>query len=186
MDEPSVAQRISDCGKQMAITAVPVYTVNGAVHPPTLVAACARMAGHFLFRSFGLDTRGARPGDAVLSTQAAEKTPVLLRTCAAVLASLGDAIPPTPPQPLVDESTKPREDYLQTQERLLPVFAPLQAKYGLDDYQAARAAAVATAVAAHAVRKHLVPARAFGVAAFAFMEGSRTVPAPDGGGAKPA
>ncbi len=179
MTEPPAEQRIAECGKQMAIAAVPLYTVNGAVHPPTLVAALARMAGCFLFRSFELDTGAAKPGDALLSPQATEKTPVLLRTCAAVLTSLGNALPSSPPQPLIDAKTRPREDYLQSHAHLFPVLVPLQITHGLDDYQAARAAAVATAVTIHTVRKHLEPVTAFGVAAFAFTEGSRTVPAPD-------
>ena len=161
----------------MAIAAVPVYTANGVVHPPTLVAACARMAGFFLLRSFGVVTEEMIPGEAILSPQASEKTPVLLRTCAAVLASLGTTIPADPPQPLIDAATKPRESFLETQARLLPVFAALALEHALDDYQAARAAAVAAAITAHTVRKHLDPVRGFGVAAFAFTEGSRTVPA---------
>jgi len=165
----------------MAIAAVPLYTHNGAVHPPTLVAALARMSGYFLFRSFELDTGDAKPGDALLSLQASAKTPVLLRTCAAVLTTLGNALPPSPPQPLIDAKTQPREDCLQSEARLFPVLVPLQITHGLDNYQAARAAAVATAVTIHTVRRRLEPVTAFGVAAFAFTEVSRTVQAPDGG-----
>lgn len=180
MTDPSPEQRISECGKAMAIAAVPVYTVNGAVHPPTLIAACARMAGYYLLRSFGVVTTSMKPGEAVLSPQASEKTPVLLRTCVGVLATLGNSIPSDPPQPFIDEKTTPCEDFLQTQARLLPVFAPLRAKFSLDEYQAARAAAVATAIAAHAVRANIDVTRSIGVAAFGFTEGSRTVPTPAG------
>ena len=181
MTEPSLEQRISECGKHMAIAAIPAYTVDGKIHPPTVVAACARMAGLFLLRSFHLAMSAAEPGEVILSPQASERSPVLLRTCAAVLASLGDVIPPDPPRPLVDDEHTPREEFLQTQARLESLFQPIVRTFGLDDYQAARAAAVATAITAHMVRKVLDPTRAFGVAAFAFMEGSRTVPAPPPG-----
>ena len=178
MSDRPPEHRIAECGKQMAIAAVPAYTVDGAVHPPTLVAGCARMAGFYLLRSFGLGTPpGVRPGDAVLSGQASEKTPVLVRTCAGILARLGHTIPAAPLEPLIDAATAPREAFLETQARLQPLFDPLTVQFALDDYQAARAAAVAAAIAAHTVRERLAPARGLGLAAFAFAEGGRTIPA---------
>jgi hypothetical protein len=162
----------------MAMAAVPAFTTEGVLHPPTVIAACARMAGTYLFRSFGLNTIGVEPGQIVLSPQASEQTPLLLRTCAAILSSLGTAISSSPSDALVDEKTKPREEFLATQRRLDPVFAPLKAKYQLDDHAAARAAAVATGMAVHAFAKHVEANHGFGLAAFCFTEGSRTVPAP--------
>lgn len=181
MTDQTLEQRISECGKAMAMAAVPVYTLNGSVHPPTLVAACARMSGYYLLRSSGGVTAAMKPGETILSPQASEKTPVLLRTCAAILASLGHSLPASPPQPLVDAANTPREDFLQTQSRLVPVFAPLLARFGLDHYDAARSAAVAAAITIHTVSKHLELTRGYGAAAFAFMEGSRTVPTHDAG-----
>ena len=181
MTDQTLEQRISECGRAMAMAAVPIYTLNGSIHPPTLVAACGRMSGYYLLQSFGVVTTAMKPGETILSPQAAEKTPVLLRTCAAILASLGHSLPPDPPQPFVDETNTPREDFLQSQGRLVPVFAPLLVKFGLDHYNAARAAAVATAITVHTVTKHIELTRGFGAAAFAFTEGSRTVPAHDAG-----
>lgn len=180
MSDQTPDQRIAECGRQMAVAAVPAYTANGNVHAPTLVAACGRMAGTYLFRSFHLHIEGLAPGEVVLSPQASEQTPLLLRTCAAVLSSLGIAIPSNPQEPLVDEATKSRESLPETNQRLDPIFEPLKSKYNLDDLQMARAAAVAAAVAAYTVRTHLDPIRGFGIAAYSFMEGSRTVPAAQG------
>lgn len=177
MPDPTLEQRISECGKAMAMAAVPVYTHNGSVHPPTLVAACARMSGYYLLRSVDVVTAAMQPGQAILSQQASEKTPVLLRTCAAVLASLGHSVPSNPPQPLVGQADAPREEFLRSQSRLAPVFDPLLAEFGLDHYNAARAAAVATAITVHTVGTHVEVARGYGIASFAFIEGSRTVPA---------
>lgn len=178
MSIPTPDQRISECGKAFAVAALPAYTNAGAVHPPTLVAACARMAGFYLLRSVGAVSGAMPSGAAILSPQVAARSPVLARTCAAVLASLGHVLPPEPPQPLVAPEAKPREDVLQAQARLLPVFAPIQARFALDDDQAARAAAVAAALVAHTVRKHLDAGRSFGLAVFGFAEGSQTVPGP--------
>lgn len=158
--------------------AVPRYTVDGIVHPPTLVCATARMAGYFLLRSTGAVTDEMKPGAAVLSPQVSERSGILLRTCAAVLATLGHVIPSDPPRPLVPEGTRPREDVLETQARLLPVFDPFRRSYALDDYELSRAAAVATAMTVHTLRKHLDVMTAFGIAAFGFAEGSHTVPMP--------
>lgn len=178
MTAPSPDQRIAACGKALAMAAVPVYTSAGTIHPPTLVSACARMAGFYLLRSTGTVTSTMQAGAAILSPQVAERSQVLARTCVAVLVSLGHVIPPDPPQPLVPEEARPREDFLQTQAHLQPVFAPIQTQFELDDDQAARAAAVATALVAHTVRKNMDVARSFGLAVFGFAEGSQTVPAP--------
>jgi hypothetical protein len=180
VNDQTLDQRIAECGRQMAMAALPAYTTNGNIHPPTLVAACARMAGTYLFRSFQLHIEGLAPGDVVLSPQASEQTPLLLRTCAAVLSNLGIAIPSSPQEPMIDGATKSREELPETNRRLDPIFEPLKGKYSLDDLQMARAAAVAAAVATYTVRQHLEPTRGFGVAAYSFMEGSRTVPAAKG------
>src|SRR5262245_45478139 len=109
--------RISECGKAMAIAAVPLYTHEATVHPPTLLAACARMAGFYLLRSAQVVTATMEPGQAVLSSQVSERSGVLLRTCAAVLGHLGHVVPAAPLQPLIDESTSSRESFLETQAR---------------------------------------------------------------------
>ena len=161
------------------MAAVSAFTTPGAgVHPPTLIAACARMAGTYLFRSFGLRIpEGAAPGQVVLSEEASKQIPALLQTCAGVLARLGTTIASAPSGPIVEEKSKPRQELLDTQKRLEPLFAPLQLKYVLDNRQAAHAAAVATAMAVHASRQHLDPNAGFGLAAFSFAEGSQTLPA---------
>jgi len=168
--------RISECGKALALAAIPAYTRNGTVHPPTLVCACGRMAGYYLLRSAGAASGTLAPGTAILSPQVSERSGVLARTCAAVLASLGHVIPPDPPRPLIAADAMPREEFLQTDALLRPLFAPLQAQLSVDDYQMARAAAVATALAAHTVRKVLEPVRSFGLAVYGFAEGSQTAP----------
>jgi hypothetical protein len=43
MTELPAEQRIAECGKRMAIAAVPLYTVNGAVHPPTPIVLLPKL-----------------------------------------------------------------------------------------------------------------------------------------------
>lgn len=174
MDEQS--RRVAECGKQLAMATTAPFTVNGSIHPPTLVLACARMAGTYVFRSLHLDPPGAVPGDAVLSAGAAAEIPRLLLVCASILKSLGKTVPEGPPAPLDQPAKMSRVDLLETQALLDPLYAPLQQQFALDDLHMARAAAVATAMKIFSVSKVLDHVTGFGLAACGFSEGSQTTP----------
>jgi hypothetical protein len=173
-----VNQRIAECGKQMAMAAIPAFTTDGKVHPPTVVAAVSRMAGAYLFRSLGHRIDGLAPGSAVLSPQADAQLPVLMRTTANILATFGKTLPEGPAAPVEEELAKIRCDLFESVAKLDPVFAPLRTQFELDDAQMARAGGVATGVTIHAVSKIYDHARAFGLAVYGFNEGAKTVPKP--------
>ena len=173
-----LGQKMSDSAREYANATISALQLPGGVHPPTVVAACARMAGTYLFRSFDLELQGAQPGQAVLSAAADEHSPMLLRTAAGILSKLGITIASAPTSPLVDEKTKPMHEFLHTQRLLEPLFAPIRSKFDFTTRQAAQAAAIATAILIHHFVKHLEPNAAFGLAAFAFIEGSKTAPDP--------
>ena len=177
MHDPASAQKISECGKELAIATVPAFTSAAGVHIPTMIAATARMAGTYLFRSLSLSVGAAAPGDAVLSREATEASPLLLRTCAGILNALGTTIASQPNAPLGGEKNQPRKTFLETQAILDPLYAPAKIKFALSDRQMAQAAAVATGITIHHFAKYLDPTRAFGIAALAFAEGSQTMPA---------
>jgi hypothetical protein len=176
METPSLNQRISECGKEFARAAVREYTSGTSLHPVTLIAACARMAGAQFLRSTGLITPDMQPGSVLISPEANAGTTLLLRTCAAVLASLGHQLPTHPPASLADDFQHVREDFLQSHKRLAPVVERLRLEYNLDDSQMARSGAIATALAIHSVRTKVPADRAFGIASFALTEGAKTVP----------
>jgi hypothetical protein len=178
MEDATSTQRISECGKELAIATIPAFTSSGGVHIPTMIAACARMAGTYLFRSLALNVGAAAPGDAVLSLEATERSTLLLRTCAGILKSLGTIIASEPSEPLGGERNQPLKTFLETQAILDPLYAPAKAKFSLSDRQMAQAAAVASGVLVHHFAKYIEPNRGFGIAAVAFAEGSQTVPAP--------
>ena len=178
MDEPTAAQRIAECGRDLVVATVPAFTSAAGVHNPTMIAACARMAGTYLFRSFALDVLSVMPGQAVLSLEAVEHTPLLLRTCAGILQSLGTTIANEPPTTLGTGTRQPTKTLIETQAILDPLYAPAQAKFALNDRQMAQAAAVAAGMIVHHFAKYVDPNTGYGIAAFAFTEGSRTVPAP--------
>jgi hypothetical protein len=143
-----------------------------------MIAACARMAGTYLFRSLPLDIGAAAPGDAVLSMEATENSPLLLATCAGILKSLGTTIAEEPSEPLGSDRNQPLNTFLETQAILDPLYAPAKTKFSLSDRQMAQAAAVATGILVHHFAKYVQPNRGFGIAAVAFAEGSQTAPAP--------
>ena len=141
-----------------------------------MVAACARMSGNYLLRSFRLDLSAVPPGQVVLSAEAGEKTSMLVRFCASMLQTLGTPIVNSPPASLDALSSRIKQELMDTQRKLEPVFEPLKRQHGLDDEQMAKAAALATGALIHQVAKHVDPHVAFGCAAYGFMEGARTAP----------
>jgi len=93
------------------------------------------------------------------------------------LKSLGTNIASEPSESLGGEKNQPQKTFLETQAILDPLYAPAKDKFSLSDRQMAQAAAVAAGVLVHHFAKHVEPNRGFGIAAFAFAEGSQTVPA---------
>jgi hypothetical protein len=63
--------------------------VPGGIHPATVIAASARMAGTYLFRSFELNLQGVKPGQVVLSAQAAQREGELIQVALGSLARFG-------------------------------------------------------------------------------------------------
>ena len=170
-------QKISDCGRMLASSIIQTLTENGSIHPPTLISATARMSGHYLFKSFRIDTSSLIPGEPILSSQSSEKTPLLISTCLNILAALGKAIPSKAPNLNLDEMVKPRIDFLQTQALLTPVFNDCQGKFQINDEQMGQAGSVATGIIIHLVAKNFDFINGFGLACFYFTEGAKTVPA---------
>lgn len=176
MEDPATSHRISLCGKDLAVACAKAMTIDGAVNLPSMIAGCARMSGRYLLRSLGLDLSTLAAGHAVLHAATAERTPVLLHLCASIVTQLGTKLASAPTRPLGTLGVPVKDDALATQRTLEPVFAPLQARFALDDEQMARAAAVAAAILVHQSGRHMDADDAFGVAALGFFEGSGTVP----------
>jgi hypothetical protein len=174
--DPATLRRISECGKALAIACAKAMTIGESVNLPTMVAGCARMSGSYLLRSFRLDLSTVPPGQAVLSVEASSKTPQLLRLCASTLQTLGTTIPSSPPASLEAQGSKLKQDFLDAQRTLEPVFAPLKLQHSLDDEQMAKAAAVATGALIHQFAKYMDPSAGFGYAVYGFTEGARTAP----------
>ena len=148
------------------------------VHAETALAATARMAGTFLFRSFGFELDGLKPGQAVLSEAANERGPRLVDILGSILSDQGvplDQNKFTDPTP---EGNEPQIEFLDTQRKLEPSFSAIRDHHGLTLEQAAESAAAATANLVQQCASVLDPNIAFGIAVYGFIEGSKTAPDP--------
>lgn len=171
--------RLADCGRAIARTALPAMTVQGKVHMPTLIAACARMAGFYMCRSCQEVLNAAVPEDSVIvSADAAAQAPVLTQICINTLHDLEVPLASTPPVPWTDEKYQTRLDAAATRFVMGPLLQKLQKEYRLTDRQMAQATAQGTGVLIHSLSKFLDPNIGFGVAAMAFEESCRMPPPP--------
>ena len=148
-----------------------------AIHPETAIATSARISGSLLLRSFGFDLDSQEPGTVLLSKEANEQGPALVNLLAAFLASgkiqldqtkLGGAAEHRGAEP--DLNTQQslaliQEDALQIAER-----------NSLSLRQAAEAAALATGFIVKECIASIGGETGFNVAAFGFIEGSKSVP----------
>ncbi len=165
---------------EFGTTAMQAFDEGGTFPAETVIGSVARMAGSFLFRSFGLPLTGIKPGSVVLSEQANQQGPRLVQILAGVLQGLGVQLDTSRLAAVQATTRGQKESFLQTQEALETRFAAIRDQCGLSDAEAAESAAVATAVLIKNCSQLLDPHVAFGLAVFAFIEGAKTAPAVSG------
>lgn len=143
----------------------------------TRVQCCARMAGTFLYRSYSNALSNQAPGTVLRTPVAGQSGPALVGLLDATLRRLGISVDSS----RVDmEKLKEGEDeigFLAAQKVLEPLLAPVKQKHELSYEQAAQACAVATALLIKKEEKNLDVETAVSRAIYAFIEGSKTVPA---------
>jgi hypothetical protein len=176
--------------QEFADTTMSVLKTEKGVHVATAIAGVARMAGTFLFRSFGFDQADLPPGQAVFSDRANEDGPRLVEILGGMLQHLGVAVDAKQATDAPAGAARPLLGFLETQGRLEPRFAKTRERLGLSHAQAAESAAVATALLIQRCATALAPSAAFGIALYAIVEGTKTAPgpvtSPQGPGAEPA
>lgn len=175
---PALTKQQLDAAQEFAIASITALKSAKGFHPGTVVAATARMAGTYLLRSIKLDLMGINPGQAVLSAEASAQAPILIETAARLLARIGinldeeraGSAPPPADQPVLS--------FLESQRILEPGYAPISARFGFSDTDAAYAVAAATSLLIRHCAKVLDPNIAFALAALGFVEGAKTAPDP--------
>lgn len=176
MASPTKEQQ--DAAQQFVGLAIEALKSEGGVHAETAIAGTARMAGTFLFRSFTFPLASVQPGQAVLSDAANEQGPKLIQALGNVLAHVGVTLDKSKLGANKDPEHQPQLDFLATQRRLDPGFSRAMHALGLSYLQAAESAAIATAILIKQCVPVLDPNLAFGIAAYGFVEGSKTAPDP--------
>lgn len=175
---PALTKQQLDAAQEFATASIDALKSAQGIHPGTVVAATARMAGTFLFRSFRLHLHGVEPGQAVLSEKASTYGPILIETAARLLARIGIILDATRAGIPVDPKDRPVLGFLETQRLLERAFIPIRSRYGFDDEQAAYAVAASTSLLIRHCAMVLEPHIAFNIAALGFVEGVQTAPDP--------
>ncbi len=167
-----------EAANAFAAAVIHALQTERGVHAETAIAGTARMAGTFLFRSFGFQLDGLAPGAVVLSEQANEAGPRLIQIFGGALDSLGVKNDPDRLSRGEVEAAKPLLSFIETQGQLEPPFTAIKDRLGLSYSEAADAAALATAILIRQCAGVLDSNAAFGVAIYGFVEGSKTAPSP--------
>ena len=175
---PGLTKQQLDSAQEFATASVAALKSAQGIHPGTVVAATARMAGTYLFRSFRLRLPGVEPGQAVLSEEASTRGSALIETAARLLARIGIVLDAARARIPVEAKDQPVLGFLATQRMLERAFAPIRARYGFNDEEAAHAVAAATSLLVRHCARALEPNAAFSIAALGFAEGVRTAPDP--------
>jgi len=148
-----------------------------AIHPETAIASAARVSGSLLLRSFELDLETPEPGTVLLSNEANEKGPVLVGLLASFLERNQIQVDPTklggaPEQRGQAPNLDAQGSLALLQEGALQIVA----RHSLSLQQAAEAAALATGFIVKECAPSIGAETGFNIAAFGFIEGSKSVP----------
>lgn len=137
------------------------------------ISSTARLAGSFLFRSFGFKAEHIEPGNAVLSEEANTQGPQLVNITHAVLQNFGIQI---------DENKMSSGDPKQAESNFVDVIGKIQSpaleimkKNDLSYEQMAQSAAIATAFIIQQ-SNNIIPEQGFGTAIYHYIEGTKTCP----------
>ena len=137
------------------------------------ISSTARLAGSFLFRSFGFKTNDIKPGTVMLSEEANIKGPQLVNITYAVLQNFGIQIDNNK---MSEESQKQASSSFEALiKKIQNPALDIMKKHDLSFEQMAQSAAIATAFIIQQ-SSNITPEEGFGTAIFYYIEGSKTNP----------
>jgi hypothetical protein len=137
------------------------------------ISSTARLAGSFLFRSFGFEIRDAKPGTVMLSEEANTKGPQLVNITHAVLQNLGVQIDD---QKMANGNQKPSaSNFVEVIGKMQVPALEIMNRNELSFEQMAQSAAIATAFIIQQ-SQNITPENGFGMAIYHYIEGSKTNP----------
>lgn len=147
-----------------------------AVHSETVIAAAARMAGTMLLRSFGFDTSKMPPGAVVLSNEANEKGPELLKIVTAMMQKYRLQPDKEKLANVNERGEPPRMNVLEMRELLEADLTRVRQHYQLSLEDGAYACALTTAWLIRECAPQIGLEVGFKIAAYGFIEGAKTAP----------
>jgi hypothetical protein len=137
------------------------------------ISSTARLAGSFLFRSFGFKINDAKPGSVMLSEEANTKGPQLVNITHVVLQNFGIQI---------DNNKMTNGNQKHVESNFVDVIGKVQTpaleimkKNDLSYEQMAQSAAIATAFIIQQ-SSNITPEEGFGTAIYHYIEGTKTFP----------
>ncbi len=137
------------------------------------ISSTARLAGSFLFRSFGFKINDAKPGAVMLSEEANIKGPQLVNITHAVIQNFGIQI---------DNNKMSSGNQKHAESNFVDVISKMQVpaldimkKRELSYEQMAQSTAIATAFIIQQ-SSNITPEEGFGIAIYHYIEGSKTNP----------
>ncbi len=137
------------------------------------ISSTARLAGSFLFRSFGFKIKDPKPGTVMLSEEANTKGPQLVNITHAVLLNFGLQIDN---KKMSNGNRKHTEsDFVDVIGRIQTPALEIMRKNDLGYEQMAQSAAIATAFIIQQ-SSNITPEEGFGTAIYHFIEGTKTYP----------
>lgn len=154
-----------------------LLNVDRSIHAETLIASLARMSGTLMYRTFGFDP-SIKPGTVVLSDQANTDGPKLMAVVFNTLDHLGDRVGQGDLDSEYLSDNHSQLSVLESIDRLGPSFFHYCEQNSLSLYDAAMAAAVATALCIHDCRQVLAPNKGAAIAVFGLISGTKTAPPP--------
>ncbi len=144
-----------------------------AIDTTEAISSTARLAGSFLFRSFGFKINDEKPGTVMLSEEANIKGPELVNITLAVLQNFGIQI---------DNNKMSNGNQKLAESNFVDVIRKVQApaldimkKRELSYEQMAQSTAIATAFIIQQ-SSNITPEEGFGIAIYHYIEGSKTNP----------
>ena len=154
-----------------------LLTVDGRVHAETLIASVARMAGSLMYRSFGFDKTIA-PGTPVFSDQANTHGPRLVNVTFATLRRLGCTVDEKNLDPEYLSTKFSLLTFKESLDRLAPTFLKYCEVTPMKAQDAAMEAAIAAGFLVYRCRELLAVDKGAAIAAYGFVEGTKTAPFP--------
>lgn len=176
-DPANLDQQIQ-AGKLISTTIIRELADHRGAHAETCVTGAARMAGTYLFRTFGLPTDNIAVGAPVFSDIANERGPMLVEVMKSGLSGFGIVVDERNITPGPTEQHAPLISIIETQQKLDDKLQDIAATHGLHGDSAARACALAAAMLIFQTKDMLDPTVSFGLAVYGFVEGTKTNPIP--------